>query len=306
MNKKLELTINKLKFKAVKYSPELLMGAGVVGIVGSTILACRATLKVNDILEKTNKTIEIIHENRDDETVVDYTEEDAKKDLTIVYTTTALDLTKLYLPSVLLGTMSISCILASQNVLKKRNVALTAALTTTTETFKRYRNSVVERYGERVDYELRHGIKAEKINTTVVDENGKEKTKKETVDVVNEIDQYSEYSRFFDDGCTGWTKDPEYNLMFLKSNQQYANDKLIAQGYLFLNDVYDMLGIPRSKAGQIVGWIYDPENPVGDNYVDFGIFDVHKQNSRDFVNGYERTILLDFNVDGNVWELMGE
>ena len=306
MNKKLELTINKLKFKVVKHSPELLIGAGVVGVIGSTILACRATLKIDEVLDKTKETVELIHQNRDDETVVDYTEEDAKKDLTIVYTTTALDLAKLYLPSLMLGTMSVTCILASQNILRKRNVALTAALTTTTESFKKYRNSVVERYGERVDYELKHGIKAEKINTTVVDENGKEKTKKETVDVAREIDQYSEYSRFFDDGCTGWSKDPEYNLMFLKSNQQYANDKLVAQGYLFLNDVYDMLGIPRSKAGQIVGWVYDPVNPVGDNYVDFGIFDVHKQNSRDFVNGYERTILLDFNVDGNVWELMGE
>lgn len=306
MNKKLELTINRLKFKVVKHSPEILIGAGVVGVIGSTILACRATLKIDEVLDKTKETIGLIHQNRDDETVVDYTEEDAKKDLTIVYTTTALDLAKLYLPSLMLGTMSITCILASQNVLRKRNVALTAALTTTTESFKKYRTSVVERYGERVDYELKHGVKAEKINTTIVDENGKEKTKKETVDVAREIDQYSEYSRFFDDGCTGWSKDPEYNLMFLKSNQQYANDKLVAQGYLFLNDVYDMLGIPRSKAGQIVGWVYDPENPVGDNYVDFGIFDVHKQNSRDFVNGYERTILLDFNVDGNVWELMGE
>ena len=306
MSKNVKLFVNKLKFKVVKHSPELLMGAGVIGIVGSTVLACRATLKVNDIIEKSQENIETIHQTRDDENITDYTEEDAEKDLTLVYISRGVDIAKLYAPSVLLGGLSITCILASQNVLRKRNVALAAALSTTTESFKKYRNSVVERYGERIDYELKHGIKAEKINTTVIDENGKEKVKKETVDVAAEIDQYSEYSRFFDDGCTGWTKDPEYNLMFLKSSQQYANDKLIAQGYLFLNDVYDMLGIPRSKAGQIVGWIYDPENPVGDNYVDFGIFDVHKQNARDFVNGYERVILLDFNVDGNVWELMGE
>lgn len=306
MNKNINRVINKIKFKAVKHSPEILMGVGVIGVIGSTVLACRSTLKINDILEDSKKTIDTIHETRADETITDYSEDDAKKDLTIVYTTTALSVVKLYLPSVLLGGLSITCILASQNVLRKRNVALAAALSTTTESFKKYRSSVVERYGERIDYELKHGIKAEKINTTVVDENGKEKVKKETVDVIGDLDEYSEYSRFYDDGCTGWSKDPEYNLMFLKAQQQYANDKLQADGYLFLNDVYDMLGIPRSKAGQIVGWVYDTENPSGDNYVDFGIFDVHKQNSRDFVNGYERTILLDFNVDGNVWEKMGE
>lgn len=91
---------------------------------------------------------------------------------------------------------------------------------------------------------------------------------------------------------------------FLRSCQQYANDKLKADGYLFLNDVYDMLGIPRSKAGQIVGWVYDPKNPIGDNYVDFGIYDINREKNRDFVNGYERTILLDFNVDGNILDLI--
>lgn len=304
MNKlKVQQTLNKIKFKAVKHSPEILMVGGIIGVVGASVLACRSTLKINEVVDKSKETIEVIHKTKEDETI-EYTEDDAKKDLTIVYTSTALDIAKLYAPAVILGGVSIGCILSAHNILRKRNIALAAAFTTATETFSRYRKEVVDRYGERVDYELRHGIKAEKINVTEVDENGKEKTKKEVVDVIPEIDQYSEYSRFYDDGCKEWSKDPEYNLMFLKAQQQYANDKLKAQGYLFLNDVYDQLGIPRSKAGQIVGWIYDPENPQGDNYVDFGIYDVTKSNARDFVNGYERTILLDFNVDGNIWERM--
>lgn len=295
-------TLNRLKFKTIKHSPEILMYAGVIMGVGASILACRSTLKIKDVLDKSEETIKTIHETRDDkENDYEYTNDDAKKDLAIVYTSTALDIAKLYAPSVILGGMSITCIIQSHSVLKKRNIALTAAFTTASESFNRYRKGVIERYGERVDHELKHGVKAEKIN--VVDENGK--NKKETVDVVSgELDKYSDYARFYDDGCNGWSKDPEYNLMFLKSQQQYANDKLIAQGYLFLNDVYDMLGIPRSKAGQLVGWIYDPDNPIGDNYVDFGMYDVNKPNARDFVNGYEKTILLDFNVDGNVWEHM--
>lgn len=292
-------TFNKLKFKAIKHSPEILMYAGIVGVVGAGVLACKSTLKITEVLDKSKETIDTIHKSIDDENI-EYTKEDAKKDLAIVYTSTAFDVAKLYAPSVILGGLSLACIIQSNNILKKRNVALAAAFTTASESFARYRKGVVERYGERVDHELRHGIKSEKV--TVVDENGK--SKKETIDVVSEFGEYSDYARFYDDGCNGWSKDPEYNLMFLKAQQQYANDKLIAQGYLFLNDVYDMLGIPKSKEGQIVGWMYDPENPSGDNYVDFGIYDVNKPNARDFVNGYERTILLDFNVDGNVWEKM--
>ena len=116
--------------------------------------------------------------------------------------------------------------------------------------------------------------------------------------------EYSIYAKFFDDGCTGWTKDPEYNLMFLKDQQRYANDLLQSKGHLFLNEVYDMLGIPRTKAGQAVGWIYDEKNPVGDNFVDFGMYDMYNEKARDFVNGYERTILLDFNVDGNILDMI--
>ena len=82
------------------------------------------------------------------------------------------------------------------------------------------------------------------------------------------------------------------------------NEKLLAQGHVYLNEVYDALGIPRSKAGQIVGWVYNPDNPVGDNYIDFGIYQTNRAVARDFVNGYEKVILLDFNVDGNILDLM--
>ena len=132
---------------------------------------------------------------------------------------------------------------------------------------------------------------------------GKEKVEKKTINIADP-NEFSDYARFFDDGCTGWTKDPEYNLMFLKDQQRYANDLLKSKGYLFLNDVYDMLGIPRSKAGQCVGWIYDEKYPVGDNFVDFGIYDINNEKARDFVNGCERTILLAFNVDGDILDML--
>lgn len=107
----------------------------------------------------------------------------------------------------------------------------------------------------------------------------------------------SMYARFFDETCKGWSNDAELNRTFLECQQQFANDKLKANGYLFLNEVYDMLGMARTKKGCVVGWLYDEKNPVGDNYVDFDLFN---ERNRDFINGYKTIVLLDFNVDGNI------
>lgn len=292
-----------LKFK--KHSPEIMVVAGVVGVVTSTVMACKATTKVNDILEETKKQVDDVHNVLESENVPveEYTNEDAKKDLAIIYTQTGVKLIKLYGPAVLVGALSITGILASHHILKKRNVALTAAYATIDRSFKEYRGRVVERFGKELDRELRYNIKAQEIEEVTVDKDGKETVEKKTINVVDP-NMYSDYARIFDNGSTGWTKDPEYNLMFLKSQQNYANDKLKAQGYLFLNDVYDMLGIPRTKAGQIVGWVYDPDNTVGDNFVDFGIYDIYNEKACDFVNGRERSIVLDFNVDGNILDLI--
>ena len=210
---------------------------------------------------------------------------------------------KLYAPAVILGTVSIAAILGGHNILRKRNIALAAAYTAVDKGFKEYRGRVIERFGEELDKELKYNIKAKEIEETVVNEDGTETTVKKTVNVADP-NTTSIYARFFDDGCTGWTKDPEYNLMFLKDQQRYANDILKSRGHLFLNEVYDMLGIPRSTAGAVVGWIYDEKCPVGDNFVDFGIYDLYDEKKRDFVNGYERTILLDFNVDGEIYKMI--
>lgn len=298
---------NKVAFKAKKHSPEILMVTGIVGAVGSAVMACKATLKVNDILDETKETVDKIHGVLESDAVDEttYSEEDSKKDLAVVYAQTGWKLVKLYAPSVIMGALSITSILASNNILRKRSVALAAAYTAIDQSFKDYRGRVVERFGEVVDRELKYNLKAEKITEKVLDEEtGKEKKVKNTIEVAQSIDGYSDYARFFDDGCDGWEKDAESNLYFLRTQQQYANDLLVARGHLFLNEVYDMLGIPRTKAGQVVGWIYDSKNPIGDNYVDFGIYDISKQEKRDFVNGYERSILLDFNVDGPIYDLI--
>ena len=304
--------INKVKFNIVKHSPEILMGIGIAGVVTSTVLACRSTLKVKDILEdketNINNVKEVLAEGRED-----YTEEDARKDKTIIMTTTAIRMMKLYIPSVIIGAGSIACLLESHNVMRNRNAGLAAALAATTESFKQYRERVTAKYGDEVDKEMRYGIKKEKK-----EKDGK-KTKEDIVVGCDEK-ELSGYARYFNESNINWTDDPQFNMMFLRQNQNWANDKLISQGYLYLNDVYDALGFPKTKAGQVVGWVYDPKNNErGDNYVDFGIYDLNVRGYRDemandtiaeerqdFINGYRNSILLDFNVDGNIWETMGE
>ena len=299
--------MSRVVFSLKKHSPEILVVAGITGTVASAVMACKATTKIDTILDETERSVNTVHHYMKDPAMIEsgrYSEEDGKKDLAIIYTQTAVKMIKLYAPSVALGALSLTCILASNNILKKRNVALAAAYATIDKGFKEYRSRVVERFGETVDHEIRHNIKAQTFEETVTDENGKTKKVKTKVDIAETPNIYSDYARFFDEASSYWEKDAEYNLMFLRAQQQYANDKLRANGRLFLNEVYDMLDIPRTKAGQVVGWTYDDKNPTGDNYVDFGIYNTNRAVTRDFVNGYERVILLDFNIDGNVWDNM--
>lgn len=304
--------IGKTGLQIKKHSPEILMVAGVVGTVASTVLACKATTKVSKILEEKDKNIEAVHQGMEQGEInsVEYTEEDGKKDLTIIYAQTGVKLVKLYAPAVILGTLSITSIVSGHHILKKRNVALAAAYAVVDKGFKDYRKRVVERFGEELDKELRYNMKAKEIEVEVTDENGNTTVEKQIVRSADDsIKGHSEYARFFDEYCENWTKDPEYNLMFLRRQQDWANEKLKAKGHLFLNDVYESLGINKSQAGQVVGWVYDEKNPHGDNYVDFGIYDqcgIESQDERKraFVNGFERNILLDFNVDGVIWDMI--
>lgn len=292
---------HKVGFQLKKHSPEILIGVGITGAVVSTVLACKATTKVNAILEKTKESVDIIHDGIENGEIdgVECTPEDGKKALAIVYTKAGLEFAKLYAPAIAVGALSITSILAAHNILNKRVVASAAAYAIVDKNFKDYRGRVVDRFGEALDRELRYNIKPQEVEEVVVDDEGNETVVKKTVQTAS-INEESDYARFFDEYCTGWDKNPEFNLLFLKNQQRFANEKLKAQGYLFLNDVYESLGIPKSQAGQSVGWIYDINDPCCSNYVDFGIYDLHDEQKRLFVNGHERSILLDFNVDGNI------
>ena len=301
---KMSRNLHKFGFKFKKHSPEILAVAGVMGIVASGIMACKASTKLSGVIEETKEQLDQVHDYVEKNGFSDkYTEEDSKKDTAIIYTQTAVKLVKLYGPAVILGTLSITAMLTSNKILRKRNIALAAAYTTVDKAFKDYRGRVIERFGEELDRELKYNLKPKEIEEVVTDENGEETSVKKTVKAMNPND-ISQYARFFDESCSSWNKSQFHNQMFLKQQQNYANDLLKAQGYLFLNDVYKMLGMDVAPYGQVVGWIYDEKNPVGDNFVDFGLYDLNDEAKRLFINGRERTILLDFNVDGNIMNMI--
>lgn len=301
---KVSRTFGKVSLQLKKNSPEILVVTGVVGTVAAAVMACKATTKLDAILTEAQKRVDGVKAYIETEECAEqYTVEEGKKALAITHVKNGLEIAKLYAPAVAVGTLSITAILAGHNITRKRNFALAAAYKAVDSAFKDYRGRVVERFGEALDKELRYNIKPTEVEEVVTDENGNEVVVKKTVNTPN-FKEYSDYAKFFDEGCPGWSKDPEYNMTFLKQQQRYLNDLLRVRGHVFLNEVYDRLGIDRTTAGQVVGWIYDEKNPNGDNHIDFGIYDGECEATRRFVNGIEPRILLDFNVDGPIMNMI--
>lgn len=285
--------LTKFSAKAKAHSPEILLVAGIAGAVGTVILACVGTRKLDPVLEKSKDEIEEIHNTSVCEDGC-YTPKDQQKELVKAYAKTGLELTKIYAPAVVLGGFSIYCLLSSHRIMKDRNESLAAAYTTVYTAFKQYRDRVAEKIGAEAEKELRYAVEKKKVDETETDENGKQKKLKKTIDIAT---MPSGYAKFFDECSREWVKDPELNLMFLRGKQAALNNMLQARGFVFLNDVYRELDVCEpTQEGQVVGWYYSPDHP---SFIDFGIYNTNREARNEaFVNGYERSILLDFNVDG--------
>lgn len=294
-----------------KHEPEILVGLGLVGFGASVVTACHATLKIDDILAEHNETMEKIDSVAGNEKFAEeYSEQDAVHDKTIVTVQTGVKLIRTYLPAVTLFALSTACILRAHNVMSSRNLALAAAYKASEEAFRAYRDRVKDELGEEKDQEFRYGVKAEDVKVKEKDpETGKTKTvtKKEIKSDGKQIG--SQYARFFDEGNPNWYKHPdkrvtaEQNKFFLMCIQNKLNDRLKTKGHVFLNEVYEALGIEDSTAGAVVGWIWDPSRGY-DTEIDFGIWDDDNEIKRMFVNGDETSILLDFNVMGVIYDLI--
>jgi hypothetical protein len=277
-----------------KFSPQILTGVGVVGVVASTIMAGKATLKLEPVVADVKAEVAVAKELKHTKTADEYSSTQYKRDITQAYTRGAMDLVKIYGPAATTLTVSLVCLVSAQGIMHKRNAAIAAAFKSTEQAFAEYRARVKEEFGEDKDRDFRAGIR----DVEVTDEDG---TKRIAAHIDHQLDA-SRYARFFDEGNPNWEKKAEYNLLFLKSVQNHMNDLLHVRGHVMLNDVYDRLGFDRTPEGAIVGWLMGGE---GDNYIDFNIYDFQSEAKRDFVNGVEPSILLDFNVDGMIYEHIG-
>lgn len=291
--------IGREMLKVEKNSPHILFGVGIVGFVGTTVLASRAILKVDEVLDKAENDLQNINEviaNKELAQKHDYTEEDALKDKFYVYSRTSVSLVKLYWPTLAVGTLSVFCLTRSHGILTQRNAALTAAYVGLDKAFSEYRKRVAEQLDPEYERDIYYD--AQKFEAEVPDpEDPKKKTKVKFKTIGGRA--YSQYARFFDELSPEWQKTPEYNFIFLRAQQNYANDMLRSRGHVFLNEVYDRLGIPRSQEGQVVGWVLNGEY---EDFIDFGFLDGNNPRARDFINGREDAILLDFNVHGLIYD----
>lgn len=302
---KLTKALGKIKLGAMKHSPEILVVSGIVGLIGAGVLACRATTKVQNILDDRCRQLTNVAElryaaeNSPENNKEDYTEEDARKDRLIINVQTGLKIAGLYAPAVGVAATSVISILAGHNILRRRSAAIAAAYAAVDNGFKEYRKRVVQRFGEKVDEELKLGVKTKQITETKIDEDsGKEKKVKSVVDVADGILGSSPYSFIFDKQTAPsvYESDSDYMMMRLRQEQAYANDLLNARGYLTLNEVLERLGIRTSKMGQIVGWA----KSGGDGFVDFGVREMKVAD----IDGDEDKIILDFNCQGNILDLI--
>lgn len=286
-----------LIFKTKKNSPTILMAtAGITG-VATLVSTVKATMKLESILDEhqekmnqINTTYEEVKANdeRNEAGEVLYSESDMKKDTAKMYIRTCGKICKLYLPTFALSAITVGCVLTSHKIMKKRNLALLAAYKELHSAYSNYRKKIADKYGKEVDTGVIFDGAEKEVEVT---EDGKGIAK-----VTNDRSSCSSYARFFDATCPDFKKNPEYNRIFIEQTQQMFNDKLHAKGNVFLNEVYDALGFERTSAGALVGWV---DNGDGDNFIDFGIYE---DRNRRFVNGIEPVVLLDFNVDGVIYD----
>lgn len=269
-----------------KSGPTVLTGVGVVGIPVAMVLTAAASIKVANTLPGIRLHIATAEleakEAGKDEKGQAHAVAKAQVEM-------GLQIAKVYSPAIGVAGVSIACLVISHGMMKHREAQLVGAFVALEAGFKAYRARVAEKLGETEELELYRGAK---LRISESDEG--------TSCIIDYDDTSpSIYAKFFDESCTNWSKSPEYNLTFLRAQQNWANDKLRAQGHLFLNEVYDALGMTRTQAGQIVGWVWDADkHGTGDGYVDFGIYQIADPNNRAFVNGLEHTVGLDFNCDG--------
>lgn len=266
-----------------KHAPTILTAAGTAGFIGTTILASKATLKVEETIAEETALLVKVHEAHEAGKLED---KDAMHDKVILYTRMTTKLAKLYAPALILGAASIVSLATGHGIMLKRNASLAAAYAAVDQAFKTYKKKVESKFGK------------DAVIDALVSTAEEDLTKNElTMEAIAAVDGVSPYGVIFDETNNNWSADEDLSMLHLKCQQQYANDILQTRGHIFLNEVYKMLGFPHTPAGAVTGWV----KGNGDDFVDFNIF----EGTFEGEDEKGRTVTkwaLDFNVDGVMYD----
>ena len=266
-----------------KHAPTILTAAGTAGFIGTTVLASKATLKVEETVAEETALLVKVHEAQEAGKLSD---KDATHDKVVLYSRMTTKLAKLYAPAIILGAASITSLATGHGIMLKRNASLAAAYAAVDQAFKTYKKKVESKFGKDAVLEALSSVAEEDLTSDEM-----------TVESVAAVNDVSPYGVIFDDTNINWSADEDLAMLHLKCQQQYANDILNTRGHIFLNEVYKMLGFPHTPAGAVTGWV----KGNGDDFVDFNIFDGMFEGEDQ--NG--RTVTkwaLDFNVDGVMYD----
>lgn len=319
----LKSSANTIARIAEKHGPTAMVIVGTGAIIAGTVMACRATLKANDILDAHSEDMKKIEHAKSLSKPEEYSDNDIKKDKALVYISTTKKFAKLYGPSLLVEAAGIACLLSAFGVMKNRYGAAMAAFTALDQKFSAYRKRVIETYGADAEKALRLPSANDiSVQEKVVDENGEEKTvDKPTVCTESSAPYtytFDKYVIYTDrDGTrqvranAHWDKNYIYNENFLTMRQNYWNDYLTRHGYVFLNDILKDLDFEPCEEGHWAGWYYDPDDNTRDSFIDFDItrvvFDSENhcyrlpREDEDLDYDYDSPYMLTFNVDGNIY-----
>lgn len=307
-------------------SPKIKIVVGVVGLIGAGVAAAIAATKIKDDVAEEKEDFENIKKVRkaathpeecteeekiDEDIVACYSDKDYAKDVIRTGARYSWKLVKRFGIPVVMATASSILIFNGANVLSTRLAGTVEALATVTSAYSNYRQGVIDRYGEKVDEELRLDIKEQKITQEeiILDENGNEKVVKKQVKAkvaTGDPNLKSPYAFYVDESCTQYMKDPVQLEMYANAQQTLLNQqvKLGTRKWVTLAEIYDIFGRPQSEYTRdslVVGVVYNNAKDANesDNYVDFRVQRVYKMNENGKFVPY---ILIDPNVEGSIYE----
>ena len=300
----------------VKHSPEILMCLGGATFVATVVVACKETVKEEDILIEHDFALADIESEHEDNQLFD----DAayKKSKINAYKHVTIETVKNYAPAVVLGTTSLACFFGAFGIMRKRYATIVLAYGALEESFRKYRERVIESRGVEEDIYYLTGAKPKSI--TVKDEDGKKEKKQQlTLQDGSIASPYVfKFGKYCADGSLNkqWSEEQQSNLSYVLGQQDWLNSQLYfrnvfddkhrvkIRGSVMLNEVRDLLGEIAIPAGSVVGWRYSNGEHKCNGYIDFRITEateIDEETGREIP-----CLIINPNVDGMIYDLLGK